>query len=37
MNKVEIAIFAFLFGMAAMNELHSHKDKIYNWIEKRKK
>lgn len=35
MNKIEIVIFAFLLGMAAMNNLHKNRDRIYKWIEKR--
>lgn len=34
MSKVEIAVFAFLFGMATMNELHIRKERIFNWIDK---
>jgi len=37
MNKIEIGIFAFIFGMATMNNLHNHKARIYEWLDEKSK
>lgn len=35
MNKIEIAIFSFLFGAAIMNEVHGCKERIYTYLKKK--
>lgn len=35
MNKIEIAIFSFLFGATFMNEVHGHKERIYEYLKKK--
>lgn len=37
MNKIEISVFAFLFGMATMNEIRERKikERIIDWLTKK--